>query len=154
MGPSFPFMGWVFCSKFCYHYCCLMALAFYSLFLSPFSLFSLAPFLLSHTNPHTVPSSTQTLTPEAPDPVLSTSTCSLFSKMTPSTNTPRPLRISSHNVQGMNSPTKRHKLFNLYHSQHIDIILAQEMHFPSSYRPLFVHHKFPQFYLANAPNKT
>lgn len=34
------------------------------------------------------------------------------------------------------------------------MILLQETHFPRSYCPKFIHPKFPNFYLANAENKT
>lgn len=64
-----------------------------------------------------------------------------------------PLRIASHNVQRLNSPVKRHKLFPLYHSQKMYILLLQETHFPVCYAPSFIHHKYAQFYLANAEDK-
>lgn len=35
-----------------------------------------------------------------------------------------------------------------------DILVLQETHFPSSYKPTFIYQNFPLFYLANAENKT
>lgn len=64
------------------------------------------------------------------------------------------LKIISHNTQGLNSPIKRRKLFQLYKSMHTDVLFLQETHFPSSYQPSFLHHQFPQFFLASAKNKT
>lgn len=69
--------------------------------------------------------------------------------------TSRPsLRIASHNVQGINSPIKRRKIFQSYHVHKIDILFLQETHFPKTYSPSFIHSKFPRFYLANSDNKT
>lgn len=62
-------------------------------------------------------------------------------------------KIASHNTQGLNSPTKRHKAFQSYHSRGIDIILLQETHFPNSYTPTFLYHRYPNFYLANTDTK-
>lgn len=64
------------------------------------------------------------------------------------------LRIASHNIQGMNSPLKRRKIFNLYKSLNLDAIMLQETHFLIRYSSTFLHAHFPQFYLAKAENKT
>lgn len=44
-----------------------------------------------------------------------------------------PLWIASHNVQGLNSLVKCCKLFQLYHSQKLDVTLLQETHFSKQY---------------------
>lgn len=64
------------------------------------------------------------------------------------------LRVASHNVQGINSPLKRRTIFNSYKSLNLDVIVLQETHFPIRYSPTFLYAHFPQFYLANAENKT
>lgn len=52
------------------------------------------------------------------------------------TSTPNPsLRIASHNIQGMNSPVKRRKIFQYYHTHKIDILFLQKAHLPCSYFP-------------------
>lgn len=71
----------------------------------------------------------------------------------PRTKTPT-LKIISHNVQGLNSPIKRRKFFQLYQSMHTDALFLQETHFPTSYQPTFLHQYCPQFFLASANNKT
>lgn len=53
--------------------------------------------------------------------------------------------IASHNVQGLNSPVKQQKLFQLNHSQKIDVLLLHKTHFPNTYNPSFLHQKIPQF---------
>lgn len=63
------------------------------------------------------------------------------------------LRVASHNTQGLNSPIKRLKAFQHYHSQGLDILLLQETHFPGNFNPVFLHHKFPTIFLANAEVK-
>lgn len=63
------------------------------------------------------------------------------------------LKIALHNVHGLNSPSKRHKAFQSYHSRGLDIVLLQETHFPASYNPTFLHRTFPTFFLANADTK-
>lgn len=65
-----------------------------------------------------------------------------------------PLRVVSHDVEGLNSPAKWHKVFQYLHSQKIDVVLLQEMHFPKRYCPSFIYSKFPSFSLANAEDKT
>lgn len=74
--------------------------------------------------------------------------------MAGSNATSSPLRIISHNTQGLNSPVKRRKAFQVYRARHIDVVLLQETHFPLRYTPSFLHAHFPVFYLANAENKT
>lgn len=70
------------------------------------------------------------------------------------TNTTPPLRIISHNTQGLNSPIKRRKAFQDYLSRHIDVVLLQETHFPQRYTPSSIYVHYPVFYLANNENKT
>lgn len=67
---------------------------------------------------------------------------------------PQPLKVVSHNVHGPNSPSKRQKVLQHLHSQKVDVALLQETHFPKSYRPTFIHSKFPTFYLSNTDDKT
>lgn len=67
---------------------------------------------------------------------------------------PLPLQIISHNVQGLNSPVKRRKILQSFHSQRAAVVMLQETHFPIRYSPSFLHATFPQFYLANAEDKT
>lgn len=69
------------------------------------------------------------------------------------TTSTQALRFASHNVQGINSPIKRWKVFQFYHDQKIDILLLQETHFPKTYTPSFIHAKCPTFYLANSDKK-
>lgn len=57
------------------------------------------------------------------------------------------------NTQGLNSPVKRRKILQHYHSQKADILL-QETYFPCTYNTSFVHNKFPKFYLANTQDKS
>lgn len=64
------------------------------------------------------------------------------------------LKIATHNVQGLNSPLKRRKVFDSYKSLKLDILMIQETHFSRRYSPKFLHPHFPRFYLANAENKT
>lgn len=49
---------------------------------------------------------------------------------------------------------KHQKHFQLSNSQHIEVLLLQETHFPKQYNLTFIHATFPQFYLANATDKT
>lgn len=60
----------------------------------------------------------------------------------------------SHNAQGLNSLVKRQKIFHAYQSQKVNIVLFQETHFPKRYIPSFLHAHYPQFFLANAEDKT
>lgn len=60
------------------------------------------------------------------------------------------LRVTSHNVQGLNSPLKRRKYFHNASTLQTEVLLLQETHFPQSYN----HTGFPQFFLANAEDKT
>lgn len=71
----------------------------------------------------------------------------------PTAHTPA-LCFASHNIQGINSPVKRWKIFQYYHDQKIDVLFLQETHFPKSYTLSFIHSKFPTFYLENSDNKT
>ena len=64
------------------------------------------------------------------------------------------LRFASHNVQGINSPVKRRKIFQYYHDQKIYVLFLQDTHLPKSYTPSFIHPNYPTFYLANSDNKT
>lgn len=63
------------------------------------------------------------------------------------------LRVASHNTQGFNSQIKRQKAFQHYHSQGIDVLLLQETHFQEQFNTVFLHHKYPAHYLANAEAK-
>lgn len=63
---------------------------------------------------------------------------------------PSNIKIVSHNVQGLNSQTKRIKSFSFYRSLGADIIALQETNFPHSFIPTFLHRKFPVCYYANA----
>lgn len=74
--------------------------------------------------------------------------------MTPHDKQVSSFRIASHNVQGLNSPLKRRKYFQTASTQQMEVLLLQETHFPRSYNPSFVHLRFPQFFLANAEDKT
>lgn len=74
--------------------------------------------------------------------------------MMPTDTSMYPIRTASYNVQGLNSLIKCCKLFQTYHSQHLDVLFLQETHFPKQYNPSFTHHKYPQFYLSNAQEKT
>lgn len=65
-----------------------------------------------------------------------------------------PLRVATHNTQGLNSPSKRRKVLDYMKSRKIDILFLQETHFPIRYNPTFLHAQFPLFYLANAEDKT
>ena len=69
-------------------------------------------------------------------------------------NVYKPLSVVTHNTQGLNSPIKRRKAFQVYKSLHVDIVFLQETHFPRRYNPSFLHAYFPVFYLAKAENKT
>lgn len=64
-----------------------------------------------------------------------------------------PLKLVSHNAQGLNSPTKRCKVFQYLYAQKVDVVLLQETHFPKCFNPSFIHSKFPSFSLANADDK-
>lgn len=64
------------------------------------------------------------------------------------------LQVTTHNVQGLNSPLKRRKVLNAYKFSTLNIIMLLETHFPARYCPKFLHSHFPNFYLANAENKT
>lgn len=64
------------------------------------------------------------------------------------------MRLLSYKAQGLNSPMKRHKAFQHYHSQQAGIIFIQETNFPAPFKPSFLHKHFPQFFTANADNKT
>lgn len=63
------------------------------------------------------------------------------------------LRVTSHNTQGLNSPIKRRKAFQHYLFQGLDILLLQETHFSGNFNPVYLHHKFHTFYLANTEAK-
>lgn len=66
-----------------------------------------------------------------------------------------PLRIISHNTQGLNSPVKRRKTFQVYCAHHIDVVFLQETHFPLWYTPFFyTHTSLCFFWGGNAENKT
>lgn len=66
---------------------------------------------------------------------------------------PSNIKIVSHNVQCLNSQTKRIKDFSFYHSLGADIIALQETHFPHSFIPTYLHRKFLVCYYANASVK-
>ena len=74
--------------------------------------------------------------------------------MAGSNNPSTPLRVVSHNTQGLNSPIKRRKALQAYKSLHVDVVFLQETHFPKRYAPSFLHAYFPVFYLSKAENKT
>lgn len=74
--------------------------------------------------------------------------------MADTTKTGADLRVTSHNVQGLNSPRKRRIAFEHYRSLKLDVVLFQETHFPIRYNPKFLHSHYPTFYLAHAANKT
>lgn len=73
--------------------------------------------------------------------------------MTDPTQTDLKLRIFSHNIQGLNSPVKRHKIMQQLHTLKADVALLQETHFPATYNPTFLHKNFTHFHLANAVTK-
>lgn len=64
------------------------------------------------------------------------------------------IKIISYNIQGLKSPVKRLKVFQIYHSLKSNVLLLQKTHFPISYKSTFIHQNYPQFFLANAENKT
>lgn len=59
----------------------------------------------------------------------------------------------SLNVQGMNSPQKRVKMFKYLKQQKIDIACLQETHFASSSYPKYFASDYPHVFLSNAPTK-
>lgn len=59
----------------------------------------------------------------------------------------------SLNVQGMNSPQKRVKVFKYLKKQHIDVACLQETHFSSTSCPKYFAVQYPQVFLANGPTK-
>lgn len=59
----------------------------------------------------------------------------------------------SLNVQGMNSPQKRVKIFKYLKQQKIDIACLQETHFASSSYPKYFASDYPHVFLSNAPTK-
>lgn len=64
------------------------------------------------------------------------------------------IKVTSHNVQGLNSALKRRKIFDSYKSLTLNVIMMQETHFLVRYSSKFLHGHFPKFYLTNAENKT
>lgn len=64
-----------------------------------------------------------------------------------------PLHVVSHNMKGLNTPMKRQKVFNSYHSQKMYIVLLQETHLPKRYSPSFLHAHYTLFFLANVEDK-
>lgn len=44
----------------------------------------------------------------------------------------------------------RKKVLQYFHNLGIDILFLQETHFPKTYRPTFLHARYPTFYLASA----
>ena len=70
--------------------------------------------------------------------------------------TNRPLTkytILTHNVQGINSPTKRAKAFQQYHKMGVDVLLLQEMHFSKASAPRYLNARYTTAYLSNGPDK-
>lgn len=65
-----------------------------------------------------------------------------------------PLKLVSHNAQGLNSPAKRRKVFQYLYAQKLDVVLLQETHFSKCFNTSFIHSKFPSFSLANVDDKT
>lgn len=61
--------------------------------------------------------------------------------------------VLTHNVQGLNSPTKRAKAFLNYHKLDVDFLLLQEMHFSCTSAPRYLNARFPTFYLSNGLDK-
>lgn len=59
----------------------------------------------------------------------------------------------SLNVQGMNSPPKRVKIFKYLKRQHVDVACTQETHFSSTSSPKYFDAQYPQVFLANGPTK-
>lgn len=59
----------------------------------------------------------------------------------------------SLNVQGMNSPQKRVKIFKYLKQQKIDIACLQETHFSTTSCPKYFAAHYPQIFLANASTK-
>lgn len=59
----------------------------------------------------------------------------------------------SLNVQGMNSPQKRVKIFKYLKQQKIDIACLQETHFSTTSCPKYFAAHYPQVFLANASTK-
>lgn len=66
----------------------------------------------------------------------------------------KPIQFLTHIVQGLNLPVKRWKAFNYFHLVGAEIVFLQEIHFPSSYKPNYIHNHYSNFVLANAPDKT
>lgn len=63
-----------------------------------------------------------------------------------SSQTQTPIKLLSHNVQGLNYPVKWRKAFNYFHSVGAEILFLQETHFPSSYKPNYIHKHYPTFF--------
>lgn len=63
------------------------------------------------------------------------------------------IRLLSHNVQGLGSPSKRIKAFTYYRSIGAEIVALQETHFTSQFTPRYLHKDYPMCYLANASEK-
>lgn len=68
-------------------------------------------------------------------------------------STQNTLRVTPHNVLGINSPLKHKKVFDSYRSMNLGVVMFQETHSPIRYSPTFLHAHFPRFYLANAGKK-
>lgn len=66
---------------------------------------------------------------------------------------PTQYSIVTHNVHSFNSPIKRNKAFQFYHSQRADVLLLQETHFSKTSAPRYLNTKYPQFYLSSGPDK-
>lgn len=65
-----------------------------------------------------------------------------------------PFKFVTHNVKRLNSPIKWRMAFQQYKSLITDMLLLQEMLFPLNYKPNFLYHYYPHFYLANGPGGT
>lgn len=62
-------------------------------------------------------------------------------------------KVLTHNVQGLNSPTKRAKAFLDYHKLDVDFLLLQETHFSRTSAPKYLNARFPLIYLSNGVDK-
>lgn len=62
-------------------------------------------------------------------------------------------RTQPLNVQGLNSPQKRTKVFRFFRSRKIDIACLQETHFSPSSTPRYFDARYSQVYHAVAPEK-
>lgn len=67
--------------------------------------------------------------------------------------TPTKFKILTHNVQGLNSPTKRTKAFHYHHKMGIDVLLLQETHFSWPLFSNYLNAKYPTYYLSNGLDK-